>query len=104
MSKALVLVDPDPSVSPEVRPETMMLGLPIVRRSALAARKAGFDRVIVAAADDPGTLGQALADTGAEIVSETGPRTSGDGLALPWNRVVDTRALRDLRRGRPSSE
>ncbi|HEX7252542.1 MAG TPA: CDP-alcohol phosphatidyltransferase family protein [Thermoanaerobaculia bacterium] len=102
-SAALVFVDPERPPSPEVHPQTMMLGLPILRRSALAARKAGFDRILVAASADSGSLAATLADTGAEIGSGAPARTGSD-FALPWNRVVDSRALRDLRQGRPPSK
>jgi phosphatidylglycerophosphate synthase len=81
----------------------MMLGLPIVRRSVLAARKAGFERVLVAATAESATLGQALAETSAELVAP-GPALPPEAVSLPWNRVVDTRALRELRSGTPPSE
>ncbi len=38
----LALVAPD---TPGIAPETIVLGLPMIRRTALAARRAGFDRV-----------------------------------------------------------
>jgi phosphatidylglycerophosphate synthase len=101
--QTLLLSDPAAPVSPEVHPDTMMLGLPIIRRSLLAAGKAGWQRVVVAVAARAGTLVQTLAETGAEFISPP-PALSPDVVALPWNRVVDTRALRELRSGTPPSE
>ena len=101
--QTLLLAEPAAPTSPEVRPETMMLGLPIIRRSSLAAGKAGWERVLVAATAGTATLAQTLAETGAELVSPA-PALPPDAVALPWNRVVDARALRELRSGTPPSE
>ena len=60
--------------------ETVLLGLPLVRRTALAARRAGFDRVYV--------LG---AEAGSPVLDETGARAfprDGDEAALPAGRIV----------------
>ncbi|HEY6930865.1 MAG TPA: CDP-alcohol phosphatidyltransferase family protein [Thermoanaerobaculia bacterium] len=101
--RTLFLADPAPPVSPDVRPETMMLGLPIIRRSSLSAAKAGWDRVLVGATAESPALARVLADSGAELVSST-PAPSPETVVLPWNRVVDTRALRELRSGTPPPE
>ena len=42
---ALALVGP--AGVPAVAPETMLLGLPMIRRTVLAAERAGFRRIVV---------------------------------------------------------
>lgn len=59
-------------------PETVLLGLPLVRRTALAARRAGFDRVFVVT-DESGAASSALEGTGA--------------LAFPRNAAAAAAAL-----------
>jgi phosphatidylglycerophosphate synthase len=50
----LVLID-EPTGEPDrpdrVRPDAPLLGLPLIRRSALAARRAGYERMVVISAD-----------------------------------------------------
>jgi phosphatidylglycerophosphate synthase len=60
--------------------ETVLLGLPLVRRTALAARRAGFDRVYVLGA---GAGSAVLQGTGARPF----PRDEGES-ALPPGRIV----------------
>jgi phosphatidylglycerophosphate synthase len=87
----LALVPPDGAV--EVSPAEPLLGLPTVRRTALAARRAGFERVVVVS-PTPDILA-ALDGTPAERVDAPPPGAT----LLPWNRVVGVRELTALRRG-----
>ena len=90
-SRALVLVPPPGDVS--VRPETPLLGLPLVRRTALAARRAGFKKVFW----DGGVLDDALRDalSGAAVPVAAGARPEAVG--FPWNRIATIESLRRLR-------
>ncbi len=63
-------------------PETVLLGLPLVRRTALAARRAGFDRVYVLTGGD-GAISPALEGTGALAF----PRDAA-AAAVPPGRIV----------------
>ena len=87
----LVLVPPEGAV--EVSPAAPLLGLPTIRRTVLAARRAGFERVVIAGATPEilGALDGASADT-ADGVPPGAAR-------LPWNRVVGVRELEELRDG-----
>jgi phosphatidylglycerophosphate synthase len=93
--RALVLVPP--AAPAPVPPETLLLGLPIVRRTALAARRAGFARVFVAGAT-PG-MRAAVEDTGAELDAPA----PADAVSLPWNQIVSARDLELLREGAASA-
>ncbi len=86
---ALLLVAPGEPVS--IPPGTPLLGLPLVRRTALAARRAGFGDVFWEGSSDGDALGAVLA--GAAAIG-FGPR---DAVRLPWNRVVTVADLRALR-------
>jgi phosphatidylglycerophosphate synthase len=103
VSRTLALVAPPAEEISAVLPETDMLGLPIIRRTVLAARKAGFERVLVLAPAAAASLARVLEGTVAEL-APFGFRPPEDATILPWNVVVDTRALRDLLSGRASSE
>ena len=85
----LALVPPD-GASPSIPPETVVLGLPLARRTVLAAARAGFSRVVVVAA--PPALAAALEGTGAELVAEAPPEAS----RLAWNVVAPLPELRAL--------
>jgi len=87
----LVLVPPDGAV--EVSPAAPLLGLPTIRRTVLGARRAGFDRVVIAGAT-PEILA-ALDGASADTADGVPP----DAARLPWNRVVGVRELEALRRG-----
>lgn len=94
MTRALALVaPPDPSLSPETR----LLGLPLLRRTVLGARRAGFSEIAVVGAT-PG-IQAALEGTPARFVASV---PSG-ALSLPWNTVVSTRDLEALRDGTPEA-
>jgi phosphatidylglycerophosphate synthase len=66
------------SSPPGVSPTVAVVGLPLARRIALAARRAGFGRLVFEAPREGGedaaqSLEGALADTGAEIVAAGSP-------------------------------
>jgi phosphatidylglycerophosphate synthase len=73
--RALVLVAPSGEVA--VRPDTPLLGLPLVKRTELAARRAGFEEVL--------------------FEGEEGKGAGEEALRLPWNAVVTVEDLRALR-------
>ena len=87
----LALVPPDGAV--EVSPAAPLLGLPTIRRTILSARRAGFDRVVIAGATPEilASLDGASADTANGVPP--------DAARLPWNRVVGVRELEALRHG-----
>jgi phosphatidylglycerophosphate synthase len=96
-AQVLALVAPEEA--PAVAPDMMLLGLPLVRRTVLAARRAGFGRVVALSAD-PETqrlLSAALAGCGAEV--SRGSETPGGTVAVPWNRVLTPSDLRALSQG-----
>ena len=92
--RALALVPPSANSAAAIPPETALLGLPLIRRTALAARKAGFERIFVADSDS-GPLARALDGTPVEFVGAEFHAPDGTAI-LPWNLVVDTRALQHL--------
>jgi phosphatidylglycerophosphate synthase len=83
--------------------DTVLLGLPILRRAVLAAERAGFERIVVEEA--PGLdLPVLIAGTRAEIAARPGP--AGDSGAervvrLNENVLPQVRWLRELKRGAP---
>jgi phosphatidylglycerophosphate synthase len=89
-SSTLALVPP---AGPGIAPETALLGLPVIRRTALAASRAGFGRVLIVGAT-PGALA-ALEGTGAE----PSPDAPADCARLEWNVVVGVRDLERLAAG-----
>jgi 1L-myo-inositol 1-phosphate cytidylyltransferase / CDP-L-myo-inositol myo-inositolphosphotransferase len=92
--RTLVLVPPPVESGSALSPETMLLGLPLIRRTVLAARKAGFERIFVADSGS-GRLARALDATPVEFVGPA-PRIPEEAAILPWNLVLDTRALRQV--------
>jgi phosphatidylglycerophosphate synthase len=100
-ASSLLLVAPDGPAA--VPPETELLGLPIIRRTALAAKRAGFSRVAVAGASPESPLARALEGTDVERLAAGEPAPDG-ALVLPWNRVLRTGELRQLAAARPASE
>ena len=75
----LILAASDDVSAGSPTPETVLLGLPLVRRTALAARRAGFERVYVLDA----RLGPLLEGTGARLFPRDAPES-----ALPPGRIV----------------
>lgn len=90
---ALALVAPE---TPGLAPETVILGLPMIRRTALAARRAGFHHVVVAGASPAGE--KAVEGTGAELALSA---PSG-AMRLRWNVAVHPKDLKDLMAGKTS--
>ena len=83
--------------------DTVLLGLPIVKRAVLAAERAGFERIVVEEA--PGLdLPRLLAGTRAEIAKRSGPADDpGAGLLvrLGENVLPQVGWLQELRHGAP---
>ena len=84
MTATLVLA-PEEAVPGSPTGETFLLGLPLVRRAALAATRAGFDRVYVLGGEPGGAssriLDGILEGSGARLVSR-------DAVELPPGRIV----------------
>ncbi len=85
----LALVAP---AGPGIPPETVVLGLPMIRRTVLAARRAGFEPVVVAPTP---AVREALDGTDAALADAAPPGAR----LLPWNVVVNVRELKELRAG-----
>ena len=79
MTASLVLV---PAREPSIAARTRLLGLPLLRRTALAAKRAEFDRVFVVVAD-PAAAAAALEGTGAVVLCRGGREPD-----LPQGRIV----------------
>ena len=84
--------------------DTVLLGLPIVKRAVLAAERAGFERIVVeeAAGLDVPLL---IAGTRAEIAAAPGPEGdpgAGRLVLLAENVLPQVRWLRELKQGAPS--
>lgn len=75
-SRTLVLVEPEGPVDPAITKDTVLLGLPLVERTTLAAKRAGFEEIEFSASD-PG----------------------GNALAIPWNAVVTVGELKSFLEG-----
>lgn len=74
--KTLVLVEPEGPVDPTITKDTVLLGLPLVERTTLAAKRAGFEEIVLSASDP------------------------GDGsVTIPWNAVVTVRDLKNFLEG-----
>ncbi|HTY41103.1 MAG TPA: CDP-alcohol phosphatidyltransferase family protein [Thermoanaerobaculia bacterium] len=86
----LALHAPD---GPGLPPETMLLGLPLARRTVLAAARSGFSRVVVVGA--PPALAAALEGSSAELVAAS----PAGAVRLPWNVVVHRKGLQALAAG-----
>ncbi|MGE5412998.1 MAG: hypothetical protein ACM3NW_02400 [Syntrophomonadaceae bacterium] len=69
MSGPVLALVPPPT--PGIPPQTPLLGLPLARRTVLAARRAGFSRVVVAGAD--ASRAAALEGAGADLVGDAPP-------------------------------
>jgi phosphatidylglycerophosphate synthase len=95
--RTLALVPPPEDPAGAISPGTVLLGLPLVRRTVLAGRKAGFDRIVVA--DSGGEkMSQALAGTPVEFLG-AGAHPPEGAVIVPWNLVLDTRALQPIQPG-----
>ena len=83
--------------------DTVILGLPILRRAVLAGQRAGFDRILVEEA--PGLdLPHLLAGTRAEVAATSGPADDAGAervVLLAENVLPQVRWLRELKQGAP---
>ena len=93
MNAGPVLALVAPETPSEIVPETVLLGLPMIRRTVLGAVRAGFSRVLVVGA--PPGIRAALAGAPAELVAEA----PAGATLLPWNVVVTGRGLKSLASG-----
>jgi phosphatidylglycerophosphate synthase len=96
----LILAGPGTVAPGSASAETLLLGMSLVRRTALAAARAGFDRVYVLTDDDDHVAAGALDGTVARVVSRdaAGPALPPGRIVLLPDRVVATpRWLRRLR-------
>src|SRR5438445_88842 len=92
----LLIVPPEPATAAGVSPDTVVAGLPLLRRIVLAGSRAGFSRVLVQSGHDG--VERLLGGTAA---SELGARPTLDSrrriVILPANVVPQARWLRALR-------
>jgi 1L-myo-inositol 1-phosphate cytidylyltransferase / CDP-L-myo-inositol myo-inositolphosphotransferase len=86
----LALVAPD---FPGIAPETVVLGLPMIRRAALSGKRAGFGSIV--AVDASPAAERALAGTGAEFAFTV----PAGATRLAWNVAVHPRDLKELAAG-----
>ena len=100
--RTLALVPPGSPGKDTVPPETVLLGLPILRRTVLAARRAGFVRVVATGVSSDGPIGRVLQGTPAELLP-AGSAPPPDAVLLPWNIVLRTGELKELLAGRAPS-
>ncbi len=77
MADVLVLVAPDPPPEPGIGRETVLLGLTLEQRLEKAARRAGFEEIL--------------------LEGETKRDPGGDAVRLAWNAVATVEDLRALR-------
>lgn len=97
VSHLLIILASSPDREPHISPHTMLLGLPVLRRTVLAADRAGFDQIMVQARD-PARVKHLLDGTPARVLSpdETMELRSPGRLVLLSANVL---AQRDWFRG-----
>ena len=98
-ASTLVLADCGNTPPGSPTPGTVLLGLPLARRTVLAARRAGFDRVYVLAGEN-GAIGPILEGTGALAFPREAPEAAlppGRIVLLPNRVVAGTQWLASLR-------
>jgi len=95
-----LIPSPEPS---EVPPEEPLLGLPMIRRTVLAAAKAAFERIVVAGAAPGSPVARAVEATPAELAAP-GTAIPPGAAIVPWNRVLRTAEVRELAAGRPAEQ
>ena len=94
MSRALALAGPEGSGGAAgIPPETPLLGLPLIRRTVLAARRAGFSTVTVVGATP--AVRSALEGAPAAFAEQPPP----GAVVIPATRVVTVRDLEALASG-----
>ena len=94
--RTLALVPPG-SGGGSVSPDTVLLGLPILRRTVLAAHRAGFERVLVAGVPPESSIGRALEGTLAELRPDKS--VPAEAVTVPWNVVLRTAEIKRLAAG-----
>jgi 1L-myo-inositol 1-phosphate cytidylyltransferase / CDP-L-myo-inositol myo-inositolphosphotransferase len=99
----LVVVPPEPGTATSVSPDTVVAGLPLLRRIVLAGSRAGFSRVLVQSGHDDAE--RLLAGTAACVLSGAPPPDSRRRIViLPANVVPQAKWLRALREAEVESE
>ena len=99
----LVVVPPEPGTATNVAPDTVVAGLPLLRRIVLAGSRAGFSRVLVQSCH--GDAERLLAGTTARVLSGAPPPDSRRRIViLPANVVPQAKWLRALREAEVESE
>ena len=97
----LVVVPPEPGTATSVAPDTVVAGLPLLRRIVLAGSRAGFSRVLVQSGHDDAE--RLLAGTTARVLSGAPPPDSRRRIViLPANVVPQAKWLRALREAESS--
>jgi 1L-myo-inositol 1-phosphate cytidylyltransferase / CDP-L-myo-inositol myo-inositolphosphotransferase len=94
----LLVVPPGPGAADSVSPDTVVAGLPLLRRIVLAGMRAGFSRVLVQS--DHAGIGRLLGGTSATTLREDGlpaPPARCRIVILAANVVPQARWLRTLR-------
>ena len=97
MSPPPALVLAAPTGAGGVPPETVLLGLPIIRRTVLSAQRAGFARIVVVGATP--AIRTSLEKTSALLDAAAPP----DATRLPWNVIVSTRDMKEIFAGAPTA-
>ena len=98
MDSLLLVVPPDPvTAAASVSPDTVVAGLPLLRRIVLAGSRAGFSRVLVQSAHDG--VERLIGGTAASVLDGARPAlgTRRRIVILPANVVPQSRWLRALR-------
>jgi phosphatidylglycerophosphate synthase len=99
----LVVVPPEPGTATGVSADTVVAGLPLLRRIVLAGSRAGFSRVLVQSGHDDAE--RLLAGTTARVLSGAPPPDSRRRIViLPANVVPQAKWLRALRAAEVESE
>src|SRR3989449_5658104 len=102
----LLVVPPTPGAGARVPPDTVVAGLPLLRRIVLAGMRAGFSRVLVQS--DPVGIGRLLGGTAATALSndDVGPAPDSRRriVILSANVVPQPRWLRALRESEIEAE
>jgi hypothetical protein len=96
LERSLLVILPVPAGAGAPAPDTVIAGLPLVRRIVLAAARAGFERILVHPRACPQP--QLLAGTGAVLLGAATPVAPRARLVLvPANVLPQARWLRALR-------
>jgi phosphatidylglycerophosphate synthase len=93
----LLIVPPEPGSADSVSPDTVVAGLPLLRRIVLAGSRAGFSRVLVQSGRDG--VERLLGGTAASVLAGARPALDSRRriVILPANVVPQSRWLRALR-------